>query len=154
VDRVVSPLRAKGEPGSPSGDYPEVTLGDDGAPALAGPLEGEGPSKTERELLIEGGGDTTRAGDYLTMQYTGWKASDGSEFDSSWKRGAPFSFVQGGGSVITGWEENLLDLKVGSQVMLVIPPAEAYGEDPKAHELGGETLIFVVDVLDAAHTQS
>jgi peptidylprolyl isomerase len=36
--------------------------------------------------------------------------------------------------------------------MLVIPPAEAYGEDPEAHELGGETLIFVVDVLDAAHT--
>ena len=43
-------------------------------------------------------------------------------------------------------------LKVGSQVMLVIPAAEAYGDDAEAHELGGETLIFVVDVLDAAHT--
>ena len=72
-----------------------------------------------------------------------------SRFDSSWERGAPFSFVQGGGQVIAGWDENLLDLTVGSQVMLVIPPEEAYGDQG---ELAGETLIFVVDVLDAAHT--
>ena len=65
-----------------------------------------------------GAGDTTVAGDYLTMHYTGWKWSDGSQFDSSWDRSAPFSFVQGQGQVITGWDENLLDLAVGSQVML------------------------------------
>ncbi|WP_369853022.1 FKBP-type peptidyl-prolyl cis-trans isomerase [Brachybacterium paraconglomeratum] len=152
VDRVVSPLRAEGTAGSPSGTYPEVSLDGNGVPSIAGPGEGEPPAKTVRELLIQGTGDTTRAGDFLTMQYSGWKWSDGSAFDSSWERGAPFSFVQGQGMVIQGWDENLLDLKVGSQVMLVIPPAEAYGEDAEAHELGGETLIFVVDVLDAAHT--
>ncbi|AXK45138.1 FKBP-type peptidyl-prolyl cis-trans isomerase [Brachybacterium saurashtrense] len=151
VDRIVSPLRAEGEAGDPSGDYPAVTLAEDGAPALDGAPEGEAPTETVREQLITGSGDSTRTGDYLTMHYTGWKWSDGSQFDSSWERGAPFSFVQGEGQVIPGWDENLLDLPVGSQVMLVIPPAEAYGEDPEAHELGGETLIFVVDVLDAAH---
>ncbi|WP_434175225.1 FKBP-type peptidyl-prolyl cis-trans isomerase [Brachybacterium conglomeratum] len=152
VDRVVSPLRAEGTAGSPSGTYPEVSLDGNGVPSIAGPGEGEPPAKTVRELLIQGTGDTTRAGDYLTMQYSGWKWSDGSAFDSSWERNAPFSFVQGQGMVIQGWDENLLDLKVGSQVMLVIPAAEAYGDDAEAHELGGETLIFVVDVLDAAHT--
>ncbi|MGP5260129.1 FKBP-type peptidyl-prolyl cis-trans isomerase [Brachybacterium paraconglomeratum] len=154
VDRVVSPLRAEGEQGDPSGTYPDVTLDDSGAPSISGPGEGEPPAKTVRELLIQGTGDTTRAGDYLTMQYSGWKWSDGSAFDSSWERGAPFSFVQGGGQVIQGWDENLLDLKVGSQVMLVIPPAEAYGEGEPTEDspLTGETLIFVVDVLDAAHT--
>lgn len=152
VDRVVSPLRAEGTAGSPSGTYPEVSLDGNGVPSISGPGEGEPPAKTVRELLIQGTGDTTRAGDYLTMQYSGWKWSDGSAFDSSWERNAPFSFVQGQGMVIQGWDENLLDLKVGSQVMLVIPAAEAYGEDAEAHELGGETLIFVVDVLDAAHT--
>jgi hypothetical protein len=151
VDRVVSPLRAEGEAAEPSGTFPGVTLAEDGAPALDAPPEGEPPTATEREELILGTGDTTRTGDYLTMQYTGWKWSDGSQFDSSWERGAPFSFVQGEGQVIQGWDENLLDLAVGSQVMLVIPPAEAYGEDPEAHELGGETLVFVIDVLDAAH---
>ena len=152
VDRVVSPLRAEGTAGSPSGTYPEVSLDGNGVPSIAGPGEGEPPAKTVRELLIQGTGDTTRAGDYLTMQYSGWKWSDGSAFDSSWERNAPFSFVQGQGMVIQGWDENLLDLKVGSQVMLVSPAAEAYGDDAEAHELGGETLIFVVDVLDAAHT--
>lgn len=152
VDRVVSPLRAEGTAGSPSGTYPEVSLDGNGVPSISGPGEGEPPAKTVRELLIQGTGDTTRAGDYFTMQYSGWKWSDGSAFDSSWERNAPFSFVQGQGMVIQGWDENLLDLKVGSQVMLVIPAAEAYGEDAEAHELGGETLIFVVDVLDAAHT--
>ncbi|WP_193104550.1 FKBP-type peptidyl-prolyl cis-trans isomerase [Brachybacterium sp. FME24] len=151
VDRIVSPLRAEGEPGSPSGTFPAVSLGDNGAPALDGAPEGEAPTATTREELIVGAGDATREGDYLTMHYTGWKWSDGSQFDSSWDRSAPFSFAQGAGAVIPGWDENLLELPVGSQVMLVVPPAEAYGEDPEAHELGGETLIFVVDILDAAH---
>lgn len=148
VDRIVSPLRAEGKPGKPSGTFPKVTLGDNGAPAIDGPPKGEPPAKTAREELIVGTGEPTRAGDYLTMHYTGWKWSDGSQFDSSWERGAPFSFVQGEGKVIPGWDENLLDLPVGSQVMLVVPAAEAYGDQG---ELAGETLIFVVDVLDAAH---
>src|SRR5699024_11741363 len=75
------------------------------------------------------------------------KWSDGSQFDSSWERGAPFGFVLGQGQVITGWDESLVDAAVGSQLMLVIPPSEAYGDQG---ELAGETLIFVVDVLDAA----
>ena len=147
VDRVVSPLRAEGEPGSPSGTFPAVTLDEDGAPALDAPPEGEAPTATVREELLVGTGETTRSGDYLTMHYTGWKWSDGSPFDSSWERGAPFSFVQGEGQVIQGWDENLLDLAVGSQVMLVIPPGEAYGDQG---ELADETLVFVVDILDAA----
>ncbi|MCT1775386.1 FKBP-type peptidyl-prolyl cis-trans isomerase [Brachybacterium sp. p3-SID957] len=151
IDRIVAPLRAEGKPQEPSGDFPAVNLGENGAPSLDGAPEGEPPTKTTRELLIEGTGDATREGDFLTMQYTGWAWDTGEQFDSSWDRGAPFSFVQGQGMVITGWDQHLLDVPVGSQVMLVIPPADAYGEDPELHELGGKTLVFVVDVLDAAH---
>ncbi|MDN6330501.1 MAG: FKBP-type peptidyl-prolyl cis-trans isomerase [Brachybacterium sp.] len=150
VDRIVSPLRAEGEPAEPSGTYPTVTLAENGAPSLDAPPEGEEPTETVRELLIQGTGDTTRAGDYLTMQYTGWSWDAGEQFDSSWDRSAPFSFVQGGGQVIPGWDENLLDLAVGSQVMLVIPPEQAYPEGSQS-PVAGQTLIFVVDVLDAAH---
>ena len=149
VDRVITATRAEGEPGDPSGTFPAVTLAEDGAPSLDAAPEGEPPSTTTREELIVGSGDDTRAGDYLTMHYTGWKWSDGEQFDSSWERGAPFSFVQGSGGVIQGWDEHLLDLPVGSQVMLVIPPEEAYGDQG---ELAGETLVFVIDILDAAHT--
>ncbi|MDN5685431.1 MAG: FKBP-type peptidyl-prolyl cis-trans isomerase [Brachybacterium sp.] len=152
IDRVVEPLRAEGEPGDPSGDFPAVTLGEDGAPALEGAPEGDPPSETTREELIVGTGDATREGDYLVMHYTGWSWADGKQFDSSWDRGAPFSFVQGNGKVIAGWDQNLLDLPVGSQVMLVVTPADGYGEEGESeHELAGQTLIFVIDVLDAAH---
>src|SRR5699024_12516466 len=94
-----------------------------------------------------GAADAARRGDYLTLQHPGWKWSDGSQFDPSWERGAPLGFVLGQGQGITGWDESLVDAAVGPQLMLVIPPSEAYGDQG---ELAGETLIFVVDVLDAA----
>lgn len=154
IDRVVAPLHAEGEPVEPSGDFPTVTLDESGAPSLDAAPEGEAPAETTREMLIEGSGDTTHEGDFLTMHYTGWSWDTGEQFDSSWERGAPFSFNQGMQQVIAGWDQYLLDIPVGSQVMLVIPAAEAYGEDEEAHELGGQTLLFVIDILDAAHTNA
>lgn len=151
IDRKITTMRAEGEPQETSGRFPSVTLAENGAPSLDSAPEGEPPTETTRELLVEGTGDATREGDYLTMQYTGWAWDTGEQFDSSWDRGAPFSFLQGQGMVIPGWDQHLLDIPVGSQVMLVIPPADAYGEDPAQHQLGGKTLVFVVDVLDAAH---
>ncbi|MFC7458003.1 FKBP-type peptidyl-prolyl cis-trans isomerase [Brachybacterium sp. GCM10030267] len=152
IDRVVSPLRADGEAQEPSGTFPAVSLDENGAPSLESAPEGEAPTETVRETLIQGAGDATREGDYLTMHYTGWNWDSGEQFDSSWERGAPFGFPQGMQKVIPGWDENLLDLPVGSQVMLVVPPAEAYGEEGESeHELAGQTLLFVIDVLDAAH---
>ena len=102
-------------------------------------------------MLIRGTGEPTSAGDTLTMMYTGWNWDTGEQFDSSWDRGAPFSFVQGQGQVIAGWDENLLDIPVGSQVMLVVPPVDGYGEEEPTDEnpLGGQTLLFVIDVLNA-----
>lgn len=155
IDRIVSPLRAEGEEQPASGSFPPVTRAENGAPALSSPPVGDPPAATQREVLIQGSGPMTRPGDYLVMQYTGWKWSDGTQFDSSWDRGAPFGFVQGQGQVITGWDANLLDLPVGSQVLLAIPAADAYGAEPsEGNPLAGEALLFVVDILDAASTVS
>lgn len=152
IDRVVSPLRAEGEEQQVSGDFPAVTRGDDGAPTLEGTPEGDAPTETTRETLIVGTGEPTREGDYLTMHYTGWNWETGEQFDSSWERGYPLSFAQGQGEVVPGWDDHLLDLPVGSQVMLVIPPADAYGEGEPTdmNPMIGQTLLFVIDVLDAA----
>lgn len=151
VARKIDPLRADGEPGDPSGDFPAVTLDENGAPKLDGKPEGDPPAETTLETLIVGAGEPTREGDYLTMQYTGWSWSDGKHFDSSWERGQPFGFTQGRGQVIAGWDQHLVDIPVGSQVMLVIPPKDAYGEEKNEQQpLAGQTLIFVIDVLDAA----
>ena len=50
-----------------------------------------------------------------------------------------------------GFVQALAGQKVGSQVLVVIPPALGYGEDAKAHELGGKTLVFVIDILATMH---
>ena len=150
VDRII-PGRAEGEAVAPSDAFPAVTLAENGAPSLAAAPEGEPPTETTLEMLIRGTGEPTAAGDTLTMMYTGWNWDTGEQFDSSWDRGAPFSFVQGQGQVIAGWDENLLDIPVGSQVMLVVPPVDGYGEEEPTDEnpLGGQTLLFVIDVLNA-----
>lgn len=150
IDRVV-PLRAKGEPAAPAEGVPQVQLGDNGAPSLKAAPSGEPPQETTVTPLITGTGEKTAPGDYLTMQYTGWTWDDGKQFDSSWDRGQPFGFVLGSGQVVAGWDKHLGGLPVGSQVMLVIPPKDGYGEEKNDQmPLAGRTLVFVVDVLDAA----
>jgi peptidylprolyl isomerase len=72
-------------------------------------------------------------------------------FDSSWESGSPATFEIGTGAVIPGWDEGLVDQTVGSQVLLVIPPAKGY---PKGSPDGSikptDTLVFVVDILDVS----
>ncbi|UYG16304.1 FKBP-type peptidyl-prolyl cis-trans isomerase [Brachybacterium huguangmaarense] len=139
--------RAEGAPQPVPEGMPAFTLADDGAPALSGTPDMAVPDTTAQAVTIVGTGAETAAGDALAMHYTGWKLSDGTQFDSSWARGAPFGFTLGQGQVITGWDESLVGKTVGSQVLLVIPPAEAYGGQD--NELAEETLIFVADILGA-----
>jgi hypothetical protein len=69
----------------------------------------------------------TKSGDNISVHYRGKLQSDGTKFDESYKRGVPFSFKLGVGEVIKGWDEGLLDMCVGEQRKLVIPPELAYG---------------------------
>jgi FKBP-type peptidyl-prolyl isomerase-like protein len=70
-------------------------------------------------------------------------------FDSSFSRGAPAGFVIGKGSVIPGWDKKLVGQKLGSRVLLTIPPADGYGAggNSQAGISGTDTLVFVVDLL-------
>ena len=75
----------------------------------------------------------------------------GKQFDSSWDRGAPADFAIGTGKVIPGWDAGLVGQTVGSQVLLVVPPDQGYGAsgNSQAGISGTDTLVFVVDILDA-----
>lgn len=77
-------------------------------------------------MLKQGDGPTVASGDFVIVQYRGVTWADGKEFDSSWKRGAPAQFQTTG--VVTGFKKALEGQKVGSQVLVVIPPAEGYGD--------------------------
>ncbi len=108
------------------------------------------PTQTKQTTLIEGKGATVAKGQTITAQYHGVLWRDGSVFDSSWQRGAAADFPIGVGAVIPGWDKTLVGKKVGSRVLLVIPPADGYGSAGSGEKIKGtDTLVFVVDILDA-----
>ena len=108
------------------------------------------PTTTQQATLIEGNGATVQKGQTISAQYHGVLWKDGSVFDSSWQRGAAADFPIGVGGVIPGWDKTLVGKKVGSRVLLVIPPADGYGTKGSPPKISGtDTLVFVVDILDA-----
>ncbi len=142
------PDRAEGEAFTPAEGLPVVTLDDTGKPSIDIPEGYADPTELVVQTLIKGSGPEVTADQTVTTQYTGWTL-DGESFDSSWENGAPATFPLSG--VIEGWTTGLAGQTVGSQVLLVVPAALAYGaEASETNPLAGKTLVFVVDILDAS----
>jgi len=98
--------------------------------------------------LVIGTGETAKAGDNVSVHYTGWLV-DGTKFDSSVDRGDPFIFPLGAGSVIQGWDEGVAGMKIGGKRKLTIPPELGYGDRGAGSVIGpGATLIFEVELLE------
>jgi FKBP-type peptidyl-prolyl cis-trans isomerase len=100
--------------------------GSDFKPAAAAPVD-PGPAKLQVVDDVVGKGAEAKAGDTVRVHYTGTLMS-GTKFDSSRDRGTPFDFKLGGGSVIKGWDEGVVGMRVGGKRRLVIPQDMAYGE--------------------------
>jgi len=99
------------------------------------------------EDTVIGAGDTAQAGQGVSVHYTGW-LENGTKFDSSKDRNAPFDFNLGAGQVIRGWDEGVAGMQVGGSRKLTIPSQLGYG----AAGAGGvipanATLIFEVELL-------
>ena len=73
------------------------------------------------EDLTEGTGPAAKAGDPVSVHYTGW-LTDGTKFDSSLDRRSPFGFALGAGRVIKGWDEGVAGIKLNGKRTLLIPP--------------------------------
>jgi FKBP-type peptidyl-prolyl cis-trans isomerase FkpA len=112
------------------------------------------PSGLQYDDTVAGHGDTARAGQQVSVHYSGWLHDPaapngrGRKFDSSKDRGQPFRFGLGAGQVIGGWDEGVQGMKVGGTRVLLIPPSLGYG----ARGAGGvippnATLVFEVDLL-------
>src|SRR5213596_261884 len=104
-------------------------------------------SGLQYKVIKEGKGAQPKATDTVTVNYRG-TLINGTEFDSSYKRGQPATFPVNG--VIKGWTEALQLMKVGSKYQLFIPADLAYGERSVSPDLAANsTLIFEVELLDA-----
>jgi peptidylprolyl isomerase len=118
-----------------------------GAPAV--PVKvGPPPTALVKEDLKPGTGATVAPGNTVTVNYIGVSCSTGKIFDSSYERNQPATFSLTG--VIKGWTDGIPGMQVGGQRLLGIPPDQGYGERGSPPDIGpGETLWFVVEVLDA-----
>ncbi len=142
----ILPTQATGTPVEPTPGLPEVELDDSGDPTVTIP-DADPPAELQLALLKQGDGDTVAAGDNVTVQYEGVIWRTGEVFDGSWERGTPSSFNTE--QVVPGFKQALVGQQVGSQVIVVIPPDQGYGEagNAQAGIEGTDTLVFVVDIL-------
>ena len=111
----------------------------------------DSPPPTDLEVtdLSAGSGAEAASGSTVVVHYVGVAHSTGEEFDASYNRGEPLSFRLGVGQVIAGWDQGVTGMKVGGRRKLVIPPHLGYGDRGAGGVIKpGQTLIFVVDLLD------
>ncbi|WP_343071917.1 FKBP-type peptidyl-prolyl cis-trans isomerase [Brevibacterium renqingii] len=153
VEKTTKPLkRAEGEKTDQSDSPVTVKWADDGAPSISKP-EGKKPEELETYTTIEGEGPEVKKGQSVAVKYSGWLWDDTSKtFDSNWKEGGqPFAVDPvGEAQVIDGWNEGLIGHKVGSQIVLIVPPDKGYGKQGSEPSIPGDaTLIFVIDILSA-----
>mgnify|MGYP001372003789 CR=1 FL=1 len=151
VSAVTKPLaQAEGTPVEPKSGLPTVTFDPKTGPKITRPGGAAPPTQLVVQPLIEGTGAVVKAGQTVTVHYTGALWRDGSVFDSSWTRGTPFETAIGAGQVIKGWDTGIVGQKVGSRVLLIVPPDQGYGAAGSPPKISGtDTLIFVVDILAA-----
>lgn len=94
-----------------------------------------------------GSGKSPVEGSTVVVEYSGF-LEDGSMFDSSYKRPAPFRFAIGKGQVIKGWDEGVMSMKVGGERQLKVPARLGYGARGNARIPPNSTLIFDVELLE------
>ena len=126
---------------------PKVGTNTDGkAPSIDIPKK-DAPTKLVAEYVIEGDGDVVAAKDSVLVQYKGVFWDSGKEFDSTYSRKSLTSF--GLQQVVKGWAQGLTGKKVGSRVLIVVPPKLGYGDKPPAGSgiKKDSVLVFSVDIL-------
>jgi FKBP-type peptidyl-prolyl cis-trans isomerase len=151
VGRYSKTAAARGTP-SPQRDprLPRVAAAPGQAPRVTIP-QAVPPKRLTVRTVIQGAGPKVTGGKVLALQYTGVLWRDGKVFESSWRTGRVYATTIGTGQVVKGWDQGLVGQRVGSRVLLVVPPAWAYGTKglKQVGIKGTDTLVFAVDILGA-----
>ena len=111
----------------------------------------EDPEVTVEDLVVGSGAEAV-VGDTLTVHYTG-RLMNGTQFDSSYDRGAPTELFLYPGALIEGWVQGIPGMKVGGKRRLTIPPELGYGSRAWDSIPGNSTLVFEVELPCVQHTR-
>ena len=129
-------------------NVPDVKFGADGAAPTVTLPDTPPPAEYEMKVLEEGDGDEVQSGDNVTLHYQGTSWDTREVFDQSYG-GDPAQFTTD--AVIQGFGAALVGQKVGTKLIVNIPPQYAYGaETSDQAPLAGQTLVFLVEIQDTA----
>ncbi|WP_460446629.1 FKBP-type peptidyl-prolyl cis-trans isomerase [Angustibacter aerolatus] len=151
LEAASAPLaKATGTAVTPPAGLPTVAFGADGKPTVTIPKTAA-PKKLVVQPLIKGTGKKITKGQTITAAYVGVNYRTGKPFDSSYQTGNLLDQPIGVGALVPGFDAGIVGQTVGSRVLLVLPPASGYGKTGNAQAgiKGTDTIVFVVDVLDA-----
>ena len=119
------------------------------------PYTGGDVGEFQRIDVIEGSGAVAKAGDEVSVHYTGWLYDEdapnqrGQQFDSSIERGEPITFMLGAGRVIRGWDDGVAGMHVGGRRVLLIPAGLGYGRKGAGGVIPpNASLVFEVELVD------
>jgi len=125
-------------------NLPEVTLGEQPVVTLPDTAP---PAELELAVLVEGDGEVVQPGANVTVNYLGTSWDTKEIFDQSYGRGEATFSTNG---VISGFAAAIVGQKVGSTVLVTIPPQYAYGTEAVEGTLGGQTLVFLIEIIAAS----
>ncbi|MFJ7943343.1 FKBP-type peptidyl-prolyl cis-trans isomerase [Streptomyces sp. NPDC096354] len=152
---VVDILKATQIPASAKGtavaqdnvDLPKVGVNTDGkAPSVKIPAKTDPPKKLVSNYILESDGDVIKETDSVVVNYVGLLWKDGKTFDSTYAQGKTQTFPLAQ-VTLKGLKNGLIGKKIGSRVLLVIPPDQAFGDKAQQSIPAKSTLVFAVDLL-------
>lgn len=136
----VLPSQVAGAENEPRDDLPSVEINPETGPEITINQGLEVPSETVSQTLVKGEGRQVRPGQIVTMNYHGVRWEDGVVIDTTWDDDhLPRSYQVGVGELPAGLESGIVEQRIGSRIMLVLPPTEGYPSE-------GVT-VFVLELL-------
>jgi peptidylprolyl isomerase len=135
---------------TPPKDLPRIVSKGDSIQRVDFSKAPKNPGKKLRVVpLVKGKGEAIQGTKLVKMNFVGQVYGSKKPFNDSYTEGQPATFTVGGHQLIPGWDKALQGVRVGSRLMLIVPPKYGYGArgNPQIHVTGKSTLVFVMDVL-------
>jgi len=146
-ERPAQPPQTEPDTAAQNSAAPDSAAPDNAAPGATTPDAAPANGKLQITDTKVGTGAVAKAGQRVTVHYRG-TLTDGKQFDASYDRGEPFSFMLGASEVIKGWDQGVAGMKVGGKRKLVIPSELGYGANGAGADIPpNATLLFDVELL-------